>query len=83
MPVVVYSKFEEEPIKIECPSMETPFSNYKSMEKKNYAQGHVTPKSVICYGRNLNLSEIQVICKYDEDQIKGEGDSVETRFFPL
>ena len=31
MPALVTSKFEEEPIKIEYASMETPFSHYKSM----------------------------------------------------
>ena len=45
MPVLVTSKFDEDPIKTERASLETPFSHYKSM-------------GVVRSGRNLNSSEI-------------------------
>ena len=32
MPVLVYSKFEEEPINTECASIETPFAKYSSID---------------------------------------------------
>ena len=45
MSVLVTSKFDEDPIKNERASLETPFSHYKFMGIffKN-AQGHLTPK---------------------------------------
>ena len=43
MPVLVTSKFDEDPIKSEQASMETPFSHYKSMGNVLDAQGHLTP----------------------------------------
>ena len=39
MPVLVTSKFDEDPIKNERPSLETPFSHYKSMGNYLDAQG--------------------------------------------
>ena len=42
MPVVVASKFDEDLIKNERASLETPFSHYKSMENFSDAQGHLT-----------------------------------------
>ena len=43
MPILLISKCEKEPIKIEWASMETPFSHDKSTEFLFDAQGHVTP----------------------------------------
>ena len=43
MVVLVTSKFDEDPIKNEQASLETPFSQYKSMG--NLAQGQRTPVS--------------------------------------
>ena len=42
MPVLVTSKFDEDPIKNEQATMETPFSCYKSMGNFSDAQGHLT-----------------------------------------
>ena len=42
MPVLVTSKFDKDPIKNECASLETPFSHYKAMENFLDAQGHLT-----------------------------------------
>ena len=43
------------------------------------AQGHQTPKGEVQSGKNLNLSEILCpSCKFDADQIKTEGVSMET-----
>ena len=58
MPVLVTSKFEEDPIKNERASLETPFSHYKSMGKFSDAQGQLTPLSVVQSGRNSYSSEI-------------------------
>ena len=44
MPVLVTSKFDDDPIKKnERASLETPFSHYKSMGNFSGAQGQLTP----------------------------------------
>ena len=43
MPVLVTSNFDDDLIKNEQASMETPFSHYKSMGKNLDAQGQLTP----------------------------------------
>ena len=43
MPVLVTSNFDDDSIKNERASMETPFSHYKFMGDFFYAQGQVTP----------------------------------------
>ena len=43
MPVLVTSKFDEDPIKNERASLETPFSHYKSVGNFSDAQGQLTP----------------------------------------
>ena len=43
MPALVTSNFEDDSIKNEQASMETPFSNYKSMGNFLDAQGQLTP----------------------------------------
>ena len=43
MPVLVTSNFDDDSIKNERASMETPFSHYKSMGDYFYAQGQLTP----------------------------------------
>ena len=58
MPVLVTSKFDEDPTKTECASLETPFSHYKSMGNFLDAQGHLTRKGVVRSGRNSITSEI-------------------------
>ena len=42
MPVLVTSKFDEDPIKNERASLETPFSHYKSIGNFSDAQGYLT-----------------------------------------
>ena len=42
-PVLVTSNFDDDPIKNEKASTETPFSHYKSMGNVLDAQGQVTP----------------------------------------
>ena len=42
MPVLVTSNFDDDPIKNEQASMETPFSHYKSMGNFLDAQGQLT-----------------------------------------
>ena len=58
MPVLVANKFDDDSIKNEQASMETPFSHYKSMRIFLDAQGQLTPYSVVRTGRNSNSSEI-------------------------
>ena len=43
MPVLVTSKIDEDPIKNDRASLETPFSHYKSMGNFSDAQGQLTP----------------------------------------
>ena len=43
MPVLVASNFDDDSIKNEWASMETPFSHYKSMDIFLVAQGQLTP----------------------------------------
>ena len=43
MPVLVTSNFDDDAIKNEQASMETPFSHYKSMANFLDAQGQLTP----------------------------------------
>ena len=57
-PVLITSNFDDDSIKNERASMETPFSHYKSMGNVLDAQGHLTPKSVVRSGRNSISSEI-------------------------
>ena len=74
--VLVISKFDEDPSKIETASLETSFPHYKSMGNVLDAQGHLTPKGVVRSGRNSNSSEILCLfslpASFDKDQIKTE-----------
>ena len=58
MSVLVTSNFDDDSIKNERASMETPFSHYKSMGNFLDAQGQLSPLSVVRSGRNSNSSEI-------------------------
>ena len=57
-PVQITSNFDDDLIKNERASMETPFSHCKSMGNFLDAQGQLTPYSVVRSGRNSNASEI-------------------------
>ena len=43
MPVLINSKLDEDPVKNERASLETPFSHYKSIGDILDAQGHLNP----------------------------------------
>ena len=58
MPVLVTSNFDDDSIKTERASMETPFPHYKSMRNFLDAEGQLTLKSVDRSGRHSNSSEI-------------------------
>ena len=47
MPILVTSKFDEDPIKNEHASLVIPFSHYKSMANFLDAQRHLTTKEVV------------------------------------
>ena len=58
MSVLVISNFDDDSLKNERASMETPFSHYKYMGTLLDAQGQLTPQSVVRSGRNSKSSEI-------------------------
>ena len=58
MPVLLSSNFDDDSIKNERASMETPFFHYKSMGNFLDVQGQLTPQSVVRSSQNSNSSEI-------------------------
>ena len=50
MPVLVTSNFDDDSIKNERASMETPFSHYKYTQNFLDAKGQLTPQSVVRSG---------------------------------
>ena len=58
IPVLFTSKFDEDPIKNERASLETPFSHYKSLGNFSDAQERLTMYGVVRSGRNSNSSTI-------------------------
>ena len=86
-PVLITNKFDDDFIKNEWASMETPFSHYKSMGNFLDAQGQQTPQSRVRSGRNSNSFQDfmhgLVNCKYKKDRIKSNQEKVETPFSPL
>ena len=58
MPVLVTSNFDDDSIKNEQASMETPFSHYKSMGNFLDAQGQLTSYSVV------DLAEIRTCPRF-------------------
>ena len=58
MHVLITSNFDDDSIKNEWASMETPFSHYQSIGNVLDAQGQLTMLSVVRSGRNSNSSEI-------------------------
>ena len=57
MPVLVTSNFDDDSIKNERASMETPFSHYKSMGIFLDAQWQLTSQSLVRSGQNSNSSK--------------------------
>ena len=87
MPVLITSKFDEDPIKNERASLGTPFSHYKLMG--NFSKGSRAPNSV-GNGPNWPKSEhvwdfmsVLITCKFEKDLIKNNREKVETLFSPL
>ena len=82
MPVLVTSNFDDDSIKNEQASMETPFSHYKSM-------GNFLNLSVVKWSDLAGIQtrprflHVLVTCKYKKDRIKSNREKVETPFSPL
>ena len=70
MPVLVISKFDEDPIKNERAVSRAPNSE---------GSGPIWPKFELI----RDFMPVLVICKYNEDQIKTKGVSIETIFSQL
>ena len=85
MPVLVTSNFDDDSIKNEQASMETPFSHYKSMVNFLDAQGQVTPYVVSGpiwskFKLFWDFMPVLVPSNFDDDLIKNEQASMETAF---
>ena len=87
MPVLVTSKFDEDPIRKEQASLETPFSHYMSYGKffrcsraaNSIVTGPIWPKFELIW----NFMHILVTCKYKKNWIKNNREKVKTSFSPL
>ena len=87
MPVLVISNFDDDSIKNERASMETPFSHYKSMgiflrgSRAAYSlvSGSIWPKFELV----RDFMHVLVTSKYKKDWIKSNREKVETPFSPL
>ena len=87
MPVLVTSNFEDDSIKNERASMETPFSHYKSTGNFLDAQEQLTPVVNGPIWPKFELVQdfmhVLVTCKYKKDQMKNNREKVETSFSTL
>ena len=84
MPVLITSNFDDDSIKNEQASMETPFSHCKSMGNVLHAQGQVVsgpiwPKFKLVQ----DFMHVLLTCKYKKDRIKSNREKAETPFSPL
>ena len=86
MPVLIASNFDDDSIKNERASMETPFSNYKSMVffrrsmAVNSVSGPIWPKFELV----LDVIHVHVTCKYKlKERIKSNREKAETPVSPL
>ena len=87
MPVLVTSNFDDDLIKNEQASMETPFSHYKSMGNffrrsraaNSVVSSPIWPKFKLVW----DFMHVLVTCKYKKDRIKSNREKVETPFSPL
>ena len=83
MPVLVTSNFDDDLIKTERASMETPFSHLKCKGNFLDAEGQLTPKSVVWLGRNSKSSKILCMSSLPAS-IKRIGSKVtEKRWIPI
>ena len=81
MAVLVTSKFDEDPIKNEQASLETPFSHYKSMRNfKTLKAANSIVNGPIWLKDKLfrDFMHVLVTCKYKKNQIKNNREKVET-----
>ena len=87
MSVLVTSNFDDDSIKNEQASMETPFSHYKSMgnflERSRAANSIVSGPIWPQFELVWDFMHVLVTCKYKKDWIKSNREKVETPFFPL
>ena len=87
MPVLVTSSFDEDLIKNERASMETPFSHYKSIGNffrrsraaNSIVSGPIWPKFELV----RDFIHVRVTCKYKKERIKSNREKVETLFSKL
>ena len=85
-PILVTSNFDDDSIKNERASMETPLSHYKSMgffldaqDANSVVSGPVWPKFELV----RDFMHVLVTCKYKKDRIKSNRENVEKLFSPL
>ena len=81
MPVLVTSNFDDDSIKNELASMETPFSHYTSMGNfrpqraaNSVVSGPIWPKIEPVW----DFMHVLVTCKYKKDRIKNNRENLET-----
>ena len=83
MPALITNNFDDESIKNESTSMETPFSHYKStgifMILKGIESGQIWLKFELVWDFMQGL----ITCKYKKHPIKSNQEKVDTPFFPL
>ena len=77
MSVLVTSNFDEDSIKNEWASMQTPFSHYKAAS--SVVSGRIWPKFKLV----RDFMHVLVACKYKKDRIKNNREKVETPFSPF
>ena len=86
MPVLVTNIFDDDSIKNERASMETAFSNYKSMgffRRSRAANSAVSSPIWLKFELVQDFMHVLVTCKYKKDRIKNNREQVETLFSPL
>ena len=86
MPVLVTRNFDDDSVKNERGSMETPFSHYKSKGNFLDAQGQLTVVSSPIWPKFdlvRDFMHVLVTCKYKKDPIKKNREKVETSFSPV
>ena len=86
MPVLVTSNFDDDSIKNERASMETPFSHYKSMgffRRSRAANSIVSGPIWSKFELDRDFMYVLIICKYKMDRIESNREKVEAQFSPL
>ena len=84
MPVLVTSNFDDDLIKNEQASKETPFSHYKCMGNFLDAQGQLVSSPIWPKFKLVgDFMHDLFTCKYKKDRIKSNREKVETPFSPL